>query len=74
MFLNRIGSSPSVLLFSISILSISIVKFLLNFKTKGKTTILKILGGKHMVEPNMIKVLGRSTFHDTSLTSLGDLA
>lgn len=40
----------------------------------GKTTILKILGGKHMVEPDMVRVLGRSVFHDTSLTSSGDLA
>lgn len=40
----------------------------------GKTTILKILGGKHMVEPDMVRVLGRSAFHDTSLTSSGDLA
>lgn len=40
----------------------------------GKTTILKILGGKHMVEPHMVRVLGRSVFHDTSLTSSGDLA
>ncbi|XP_052210592.1 ABC transporter I family member 20-like [Diospyros lotus] len=32
-----------------------------------KTTILKILGGKH------IRVLGRSAFHDTVLTSFGDL-
>ncbi|KAL8265627.1 hypothetical protein R6Q59_002971 [Mikania micrantha] len=40
----------------------------------GKTTILKILGGKHMVEPEMVRVLGRSAFHDTSLTSSGDLA
>ncbi|KAL4202216.1 hypothetical protein AMTRI_Chr02g262550 [Amborella trichopoda] len=39
----------------------------------GKTTILKILGGKHMVEPDMVHVLGRSAFHDTSLTSSGDL-
>ncbi|CAH2041035.1 unnamed protein product [Thlaspi arvense] len=39
----------------------------------GKTTILKILGGKHMVEPNMVRVLGRSAFHDTALTSSGDL-
>ncbi|GKV05844.1 hypothetical protein SLEP1_g17804 [Rubroshorea leprosula] len=39
----------------------------------GKTTILKILGGKHMVEPHMVRVLGRSTFHDTALTSSGDL-
>lgn len=39
----------------------------------GKTTILKILGGKHMVEPHMIRVLGRSAFHDTTLTTSGDL-
>lgn len=39
----------------------------------GKTTILKILGGKHMVEPQMVRVLGRSAFHDTPLTSSGDL-
>ncbi|XP_076928971.1 ABC transporter I family member 20-like [Bidens hawaiensis] len=40
----------------------------------GKTTILKILGGKHMVEPDMVRVLGRSAFHDTSLTSSANLA
>ncbi|KAI4318502.1 hypothetical protein MLD38_032199 [Melastoma candidum] len=40
----------------------------------GKTTILKILGGKHMVEPHMVRVLGRSAFHDTALTSSGDLS
>ncbi|MBA0561932.1 hypothetical protein Golob_018723 [Gossypium lobatum] len=39
----------------------------------GKTTILKILGGKHMVEPHMVRVLGRSAFHDTVLASSGDL-
>ncbi|KAF2576760.1 hypothetical protein F2Q70_00006887 [Brassica cretica] len=42
-------------------------------KKSGKTTILKILGGKHMVEPHMVRVLGRSAFHDTGLTSSGDL-
>ncbi|CAI0471822.1 unnamed protein product [Linum tenue] len=40
----------------------------------GKTTILKILGGKHMVEPHMVRVLGRSAFHDTGLTASGDLS
>ncbi|KAG2695851.1 hypothetical protein I3760_07G031700 [Carya illinoinensis] len=35
----------------------------------GKTTILKILAGKHMVEPHMACILGRSAFHDTTLTS-----
>jgi CCR4-NOT complex subunit CAF16 len=39
----------------------------------GKTTILKILGGKHMVDSDMVRVLGRSAFHDTNLTSSGDL-
>ncbi|KAK7827345.1 abc transporter i family member 20, partial [Quercus suber] len=40
----------------------------------GKTTILKILGGKHLVEPHMVRILGRSAFHDTTLTSSGDLS
>ncbi|KAK4743548.1 hypothetical protein SAY87_001549 [Trapa incisa] len=40
----------------------------------GKTTILKILGGKHLVEPHMVRVLGRSAFHDTTLASSGDLS
>lgn len=40
----------------------------------GKTTILKILGGKHLVEPGMVRVFGRSAFHDTILTSSGDLS
>lgn len=40
----------------------------------GKTTILKILGGKHMVEPEMVRIFGRSAFHDTALTSSGDLS
>ncbi|EPS69760.1 hypothetical protein M569_05007, partial [Genlisea aurea] len=40
----------------------------------GKTTILKIIGGKHMVDQDMVKVLGRSAFHDTALTSSGDLS
>ncbi|CAD6268284.1 unnamed protein product [Miscanthus lutarioriparius] len=42
--------------------------------SSGKTTILKILGGKHMVDPSMVRVLGRSTFHDTVLTSSSDLS
>ncbi|CAA0834641.1 ABC transporter I family member 20 [Striga hermonthica] len=40
----------------------------------GKTTILKIIGGKHMVEQDMVRVMGRSAFHDTALTASGDLA
>jgi CCR4-NOT complex subunit CAF16 len=46
---------------------------LLLFPVEGKTTILKILGGKHMVDPSMVRILGRSAFHDTALTSSGDL-
>ncbi|PRQ35748.1 putative P-loop containing nucleoside triphosphate hydrolase [Rosa chinensis] len=36
--------------------------------------ILRILGGKHMVDPSMVRVLGRSAFHDTALTGFGDLS
>lgn len=43
------------------------------FVVLGKTTILKILGGKHLVEPEMVRVLGRSAFHDTALTVSGEL-
>ncbi|KAL3725783.1 hypothetical protein ACJRO7_030762 [Eucalyptus globulus] len=32
-----------------------------------------VLGGKHIVEPHMVRVLGRLAFHDTALTSSGDL-
>ncbi|KAK6139402.1 hypothetical protein DH2020_026854 [Rehmannia glutinosa] len=31
-------------------------------------------GGKHMVEQNMVRVFGRSAFHDTALTASGDLS
>lgn len=47
--------------------------FFIDFGLLGKTTILKILGGKHLVEPGMVRVLGRSAFHDTSLTVSGEL-
>ncbi|XP_073132598.1 ABC transporter I family member 20-like [Henckelia pumila] len=40
----------------------------------GKTTLLKIIGGKHMVDQEMVRVFGRSTFHDTALTSSGVLS
>lgn len=40
----------------------------------GKTTLLKIIGGKHMVGQEMVKVFGRSAFHDTALTTSGDLS
>jgi hypothetical protein len=34
---------------------------------------LKILDKKHMVDPIIMWLLGRSTFHDTVLTSSGDV-
>ncbi|KAG0631029.1 hypothetical protein M758_1G222100 [Ceratodon purpureus] len=41
----------------------------------GKTTLLRILAGKHMVGgKNVVRVLGRSAFHDTALTCSGQLA
>lgn len=41
----------------------------------GKTTLLKILAGKHMVGgQEVVRVLGRSVFHDTQLVCSGDLA
>lgn len=41
----------------------------------GKTTLLKILAGKHMVGGrDVVQVLNSSAFHDTSLVCSGDLA
>lgn len=41
----------------------------------GKTTLLKILAGKHMVGgKNVVQVLSRSAFHDTQLVCSGDLS
>ena len=40
----------------------------------GKTTLLKTLAGKHMVPEHMIRVMGKSAFHATSLTTTGALA
>ncbi|MBA0822455.1 hypothetical protein Goarm_019258 [Gossypium armourianum] len=41
----------------------------------GKTTLLKILAGKHMVGGReVVRVLNRSAFHDTQLVCGGDLA
>lgn len=35
----------------------------------GKTTLLRVLAGRHMVAPEQVRVLGRSAFHDTSLAA-----
>lgn len=40
----------------------------------GKTTLLKTLAGKHMVPQHMVRVMGQSAFHTTSLTTSGALA
>ncbi|CAI7925587.1 unnamed protein product [Closterium sp. NIES-53] len=41
----------------------------------GKTTLLRVLAGKHMVGgKDVVKVLGRSAFHDTALSCDGSLA
>lgn len=33
----------------------------------GKTTLLRVLAGRHLVPESAVRVLGRSAFHDTSL-------
>merc|ERR1711920_7968 len=40
----------------------------------GKSTLLQILGGKFMVKKEGVAVLGRPPFHDTPLTTSGQLA
>lgn len=40
----------------------------------GKTTLLKIIAGKHMVGRDQVLVLGSSPFHDTELTTSGQLS
>jgi hypothetical protein len=32
---------------------------------QGKTTLLRILGGKHLHDRDAVKVMGRSAFYDT---------
>ncbi|XP_010270871.1 PREDICTED: ABC transporter I family member 20 [Nelumbo nucifera] len=66
------GSTPLIDDFSLSLYTGGRC-LLVGSNGAGKTTILKILGGKHMVEPHMVRVLGKSAFHDTGLTSSGDL-
>ncbi|XP_068661609.1 ABC transporter I family member 20 isoform X2 [Aristolochia californica] len=66
------GSKPLIDDFSLS-LNAGERCLLVGSNGAGKTTILKILGGKHMVEPGMVRIMGRSAFHDTGLTSSGDL-
>lgn len=45
------------------------------FSESGKTTLLRILAGKHMVGgKDVVRVLNSSAFHDTKLVCSGDLA
>ena len=44
-------------------------------QTAGKTTLLKILAGKHMVGgKDVVRVLNGSAFHDTQFVCSGDLS
>ena len=36
----------------------------------GKTTVLRLLAGKHIIDPDTVRVLGRPAFHDTSLADV----
>lgn len=38
----------------------------------GKSTLLRLIAGRHMIDPAIIRVLGRAAFHDTTLA--GDVA
>ena len=40
----------------------------------GKTTLLQVVAGHHMVPRSAVSVLGRPAFHDTSLVASGDLS
>lgn len=33
----------------------------------GKSTLLRLVAGRHMIDPDVVRVLGRAAFHDTSL-------
>ena len=47
---------------------------LLGANGAGKTTLLRVLGGHHLLPRGAVTVLGGSPFHDTSLTTSGDLS
>lgn len=38
---------------------------LLPLRSQGKTTLLRILGGKHIHERESVQIMGRSAFFDT---------
>lgn len=63
------------LLFFIIFYDFSRVIVFMIFDRTGKTTLLRILAGKHMVGGrDVVKVLNFSAFHDTNLVCNGDLA
>ncbi|KAK1386354.1 Non-intrinsic ABC protein 9 [Heracleum sosnowskyi] len=66
------GSKPLIQDFSLTLNPADRV-LLVGANGAGKTTILKILGGKHMVDQDMVRVMGRSAFHDTGLISSAQL-
>ena len=45
---------------------------LLGANGTGKSTLLRLIGGRHMIAGDVIRVLGRAAFHDTTLA--GDVA
>jgi len=68
------GQPPFIANFSVSVAPGSRL-LLVGANGSGKTTLLKILAGKHMVGgKDVVQVLGRSAFHDTSLVCSGELA
>eukprot|EP00252_Welwitschia_mirabilis_P017948 TRINITY_DN40076_c0_g1_i1.p1 TRINITY_DN40076_c0_g1~~TRINITY_DN40076_c0_g1_i1.p1 ORF type:complete len:327 (+),score=70.82 TRINITY_DN40076_c0_g1_i1:272-1252(+) len=66
------GAKPLISNFSFS-LSSGERCLLVGANGAGKTTVLRILAGKHMVGSQMVRVFGRSAFHDTNLIASGDL-
>lgn len=59
----------------ITILPVREARFVNRVCCAGKTTLLKILAGKHMVGGrDVVRVLNCSAFHDTQLVCNGDLA
>ncbi|CAM6101833.1 unnamed protein product [Calypogeia fissa] len=68
------GTRPFITNFSLTV-SPGSRCLLIGANGAGKSTLLRILAGKHMVGgKDVVRVLGRSAFHDTNLTCNGQLA
>jgi CCR4-NOT complex subunit CAF16 len=63
------GSSEPVLRDLSFVLPASARCLLLGANGVGKSTLLRLIAGRHMVDPAIIRVLGRAAFHDTSLSA-----